>query len=113
MSEWGGDLIQFATLQINAIAAAAAAGELRSGDEFAEDSEAEEENQDVVIRTPTVDKETAARFYEYLRKEDDDRDDRETESSIGNRRQSTTNGLSIEDTTTITSSEQPEKKATG
>ena len=68
VSEWGGDLIQFATLQINAIAAAAAAGELRSGDEFAEDSEAEEENQDVVILTPTVDKETAARFYEYLRK---------------------------------------------
>jgi len=104
-------------LEINAIAAAAAAGELRSGDEFAEDSEAEEENQDVVILTPTVDKETAARFYEYLRKEDDDDDDdddRETESSIGNRRQSTTNGLSIEDTTTITSgSEQPEKKATG
>ena len=99
-------------MQINAIAAAAAAGELRSGDEFAEDSEAEGENQDVVILTPTVDKETAARFYEYLRKEDDD-DDRETESSIGNRRQSTTNGLSIEDTTTITSSEQPEKKATG
>ena len=99
-------------MQINAIAAAAAAGELRSGDEFAEDSEAEGENQDVVILTPTVDKETAARFYEYLRKEDDD-DDRETESSIGNRRQSTTNGLSIEDTTTITSLEQPEKKATG
>jgi hypothetical protein len=99
-------------LQINAIAAAAAAGELRSGDEFAEDSEAEGENQDVVILTPTVDKETAARFYEYLRKEDDD-DDRETESSIGNRRQSTTNGLSIEDMTTSTSSEQPEKKATG
>merc|ERR1712008_473565 len=98
---------------INAIAAAAAAGELRSGDEFAEDSEAEEENQDVGILTPTGDKETAARFYEYLRKEDDDDDDRETESSIGNRRQSTTNGLSIEDTTTITSTERPEKKATG
>ena len=100
-------------MQINAIAAAVAAGELRSGDEFAEDSEAEEENQDVVILTPIVDKETAARFYEYLRKEDEHDDDRETESSNGNRRQSTANGLSIEDTSTITSSEQPEKKATG
>ena len=65
------DLIQFATLQINAIAAAAAAGELRSGDEFAEDEAAEDsENEDVVIRTPVVDEETTARFYEYLRKGD-------------------------------------------
>ena len=62
-------------MQINArLAAAAAAGELRSGDEAEDEADEDELDEDVVILTPVVDDETAARFYEYLRKEDDDRE---------------------------------------
>ena len=67
-SKWEGDLIQFATLQINAIAAAqaAAAGELQSGDEAEDEAELEEDEEDTVIHTPIIDKETDARFYIVL-----------------------------------------------
>ena len=67
-SKWEGDLIQFATLQINAIAAAqaAAAGELQSGDEAEDEAELEEDEEDAVIHTPIIDKDTDARFYIVL-----------------------------------------------
>ena len=97
-------------MQINAITAAqaAAAGELRSGDE-AEDEAELEEDEDVVIHTPIIDEETAARFYLVLPK--DEADDREEPSLSGNcQLQLTTNGLPIEDTTLEPPSE---KKATG
>ena len=47
-------------MQINAIAAAqaAAAGELQSGDEAEDEAELEEDEEDAVIHTPIIDKET-------------------------------------------------------
>lgn len=57
-----GDLTQFATLQINA--KLAAASELRSGDE------AEDEAEDEYVVTH-VNEEVAARYYEFLLKEEE------------------------------------------
>ena len=75
------DLIQFATLQINAIAVAAAAkaAELRSGDETEDEDETEADEATASVVLPSsprirVDEEMAARFYEYLRKEDEEDD---------------------------------------
>lgn len=63
---WAQNLIQFATLQINAIAAAVAAGELPT----ATQTEEEEEEDEFPAAQNEVDEETAARFYDYLHKED-------------------------------------------
>ena len=85
------DLIQFATLQINAISAAvraAAANDSRSADETEAD---EQEGQEGLPRPPAVDEETAARYYEYLRKEEGNEADEvggEETGDIGRRRSS-------------------------
>ena len=53
-------------MQINAIAAAVAAGELPT----ATQTEEEEEEDEFPAAQNEVDEETAARFYDYLHKED-------------------------------------------
>ena len=109
------DLIQFATLQINAIAAAAAAGELRSGDEAEDEAELEEDEEDVVIHTPIIDEETARRFYIVLPKDENAANDHDAETLSSSSGHCSRLQHTSEDTNTT--SESPptsqEKKATG
>ena len=104
------------TFQIKAIAAAqaAAAGELRSGDEAEDEAELEEDEEDVVIHTPIIDEETARRFYIVLPKDENAANDHDAETLSSSSGHCSRLQHTIEDTNTTseTAPTSQEKKST-